>query len=332
MKPEGKWWEPLEDGKVRCLLCPRRCVIAPGKRGVCRVRGNVDGKLICLGYGEVVSLANDPMEKKPLYHFYPGSYIISVACNGCNLKCAHCQNYQISQMECPTRYLSPEELVEVAERYDSSGVCFTYTEPLVWFEYVMDVAKLARPKGLSIVLVTNGQINPEPLAELLPHVDAMNVDLKSIDDDFYRDVCGGGSLEATLNCIREAYSAGVHVEVTNLIIPGLNDDPGQIERLVEFLVGVSPDIPLHFTRFFPHYRMVDRPPTPLSTLLRARAIAESMGVKYVYVGNVGDERLNSTYCPKCKRLLVRRSGFFEVVSYLEGNRCPSCGEVIYGRF
>ena len=331
-KPEARYWEPLDGGRVRCLLCPRECVIAPGKRGVCRVRENVDGRLVCSGYGEVVSIANDPIEKKPLYHFYPGSYIISVACNGCNLTCRHCQNYQISQMDAPTRFISPEALVSIALRYDSNGICFTYTEPLVWFEYIVDVAKLARPHGLPIVLVSNGHINPEPLEEIVGWVDAINIDLKSIRPEFYRDVCGGASLEAVKHSIRRMYAAGVHVEVTNLIIPGHNDSEDEIEKLVDFLVSVSSDIPLHFTRFYPHYRMLDVPPTPLRTLLKAREIAQKAGVKYVYVGNVSDESLNSTYCPSCGYLLIKRTGFFEVFSYLKDGSCPRCDLKVYGRF
>ncbi len=332
MKPEAKYWKPLDNNRVRCLLCPRQCVIAEGKRGFCRVRSNQGGRLVATGYGEVVSVANDPIEKKPLYHFYPGSYIISLACNGCNLGCLHCQNYQISQFDCPTQYISPEELVGLAKRYRSKGICFTYTEPLVWFEYLIDVAKLAKAEGLPIVLVTNGQINEEPLRELLPFVDAMNIDLKAITQKFYRDVCAGGSLEATKNTIKEAFNAGVHVEVTNLIIPTLNDSEQEIEELVEFLAGVSVEIPLHFTRFYPHYRMSHLPPTPVETLLMARRKALERGMRYVYIGNVPDDELNSTYCPSCGRLLIKRTGFFETFSYLKEGRCPQCGERVYGRF
>ncbi len=332
MKPEARYWEPLEGGKVRCCLCPRGCVIPPGATGFCRIRKNVDGRLVAEGYGEVVSIANDPIEKKPLYHFLPGSYIISTAANGCNLGCLHCQNYQISQLPCPTRYLSPEGLVEVAKTYASCGVCFTYTEPLIWFEYVVDVAKIARRQGLCVVLVTNGQIEEEPLEELLPLVDAMNIDLKSMDDSFYREVCRGGDLEATKRCIKLAFEAGVHVEVTNLVIPTLNDSKDLIGRLVDFLLSVSPDIPLHFTRFFPHYELAHLPPTPVRTLIEAREMALSAGMKFVYVGNVGDEELNSTYCPSCGRLLIKRGYFSPSFVGLEGDRCPRCGTRIYGRF
>ncbi|BAT71480.1 pyruvate formate lyase activating enzyme [Thermosulfidibacter takaii ABI70S6] len=332
MKPVAKYWEALENKKVKCLLCPRGCIIAEGKRGFCRVRGNIDGKLVALGYGEVVSIANDPIEKKPLYHFYPGSYIISTACNGCNLGCLHCQNYEISQFDCPTRYVSPEDMVELAIRHKSKGICFTYTEPLVWFEYIMDVAKIAKDYDLPIVLVSNGQINEEPFLELIPYIDAMNIDLKSISSEFYEKICRGGSLEATLRTIRLAFEHGVHVEVTNLIIPTLNDSKEDIEQLVDFMVSVSPDIPLHFTRFYPYYKLTNLPPTPLETLLTAREIALAKRVKYVYVGNVPDDRLNSTYCPSCGRLLIKRTGFFETYNYLEKDRCPQCGEKVYGRF
>ncbi len=332
MKPEAKYWEPLDKSTVRCRLCPRECVIADGNSGFCRIRSNQGGKLVATGYGELVTISNDPIEKKPLYHFYPGSYIISVACNGCNLGCLHCQNYSISQYSCPTKYVSPEELVEVAKRYASKGVCFTYTEPLIWYEYLLDVAKVAKPKGLPVVLVTNGQINRKPLEDLIPYVDAMNIDLKSIREEFYRDVCRGGSLRATMETIELAYESGVHVEVTNLIIPGYNDSLEELEELTDFVASVGLDIPLHFTRFYPHYELTSLPPTPVDTLIRAKFLAESKGMKFVYVGNVPDDRLNSTYCPSCGRLLIKRSGFFETFSYLEGSRCPSCGTEVYGRF
>ena len=332
MKPVARYWEPLEDKKVRCFLCPRRCVIAPGKKGFCRVRKNIDGRLVASGYGEVVSIANDPIEKKPLYHFYPGTYIISLAENGCNLGCLHCQNYSISQFDCPTEYISPEALVGIAKRYNSNGICFTYTEPLVWFEYILDVAKLAKDEGLPIVLVSNGQINPEPLEELLPYIDAINVDLKSIKQEFYRDVCRGGDIEATKNTIKRCFEEGVVTEVTNLIIPTLNDAEDEIEELVDFLLSISDEIPLHFTRFFPHYRMNHLPPTPVKTLLRAREIALKKGMKYVYVGNVADEELNTTYCPNCGTALIKRGYFFTSKVELKGGRCPRCNTRIYGRF
>ncbi|NPA15869.1 MAG: AmmeMemoRadiSam system radical SAM enzyme [Deferribacteres bacterium] len=330
MKPEARYWQSL-NGKVKCLLCPRECVIPEGQRGFCRIRQNINGRLIAAGYGEIVSIANDPIEKKPLYHFYPGSYIISTGCNGCNLGCLHCQNWQISQQDCPTEFVPPEALVKVALKYSSRGICFTYTEPLIWFEYIIDVAKLAREYQLPIVLVTNGQINPEPLKELLPFIDAMNVDLKSMRDEFYKKIALGGKLEATLNTIKEAHRSGVHVEVTNLIIPTLNDSEEEITALVDFISGIDPDMPVHFTRFFPHYKLSNLPPTPIETLLKAKSIADEK-LNFVYVGNVPDEDLNTTFCPDCGEKLIVRKGFFTVISRITEGRCPSCGRVIPGRF
>ncbi len=330
MKPEAKYWSSL-NGKVKCLLCPRECVIPEGQRGFCRIRQNIDGKLIAIGYGEVVSIANDPIEKKPLYHFYPGSYIISLACNGCNLGCLHCQNWQISQMDCPTEFIPPETLVKITIRYNSKGICFTYTEPLIWFEYIIDVAKIAKKRDLHIVLVTNGQINPEPLKELLPFVDAMNVDLKSMRDEFYKKIALGGSLKATLHTIEEAHRHGVHVEVTNLIIPTLNDSEEEIEDLVEFIANIDPDIPVHFTRFFPHNKLKDLPPTPIKTLLKAKSIADKK-LNFVYVGNVANEDLNTTFCPECGEKLIVRKNFFTVINKVVEGRCPNCKRTIPGRF
>ncbi len=330
MKPLARYWESL-NGKVKCTLCPRECVIPPNKRGFCRIRKNIDGKLIAFGYGEVVSIANDPIEKKPLYHFYPGSYIISLACNGCNLACLHCQNWQISQRDCPTEFVSPEDLVRIAKRYNSEGICFTYTEPLIWFEYIIDVAKIAKKDNLHIVLVTNGQINPEPLEELIPWVDAMNVDLKSMKDEFYKKIAVGGSLEATLHTIKESYKKGVHVEITNLIIPTLNDSEEEIQSLVDFVYEIDPDIPVHFTRFFPHNKLTNLPPTPIKTLLKAKEIAQKK-LNFVYVGNIPDEDLNTTFCPDCGEKLITRRGFFTVINRIKNRKCPNCQRVIPGRF
>ena len=327
MRKEARFWEALEGGKVKCLLCPRSCTLNTGQRGFCRVRANLDGVLYAVGYGETVSLAMDPMEKKPLYHFYPGSYILSLGCNGCNLACLFCQNWQISQSDVPTTYVSPERLVDLAVKHRSIGLCFTYSEPLIWFEYILDAAKVGRPRGLKMVLVTNGIINPEPLGELLPWIDAMNVDLKSMNPDFYRKLSLGPFRDTVLHTIEEAHKAGVWVEVTNLVIPGHNDSKGELEELVDWLSALSPSIPVHFSRFFPHYRLDDVPPTPVGTLAMAWEMAREK-LEYVYVGNVWNPQWATTYCPDCGETLIVREGYSQPRINLKNGSCPSCGRTI----
>ncbi len=329
MKEEARYWEALEGRKVRCKLCPRECLIAPGQRGFCRVRTNEGGILYTTGYGEVVSVAMDPIEKKPLYHFYPGMNILSLGPNGCNLACIFCQNWQISQTDVPTHYIPPRELVNLAFRHGSMGIAFTYSEPLIWFEYIIDVARIGRPRGIYTVLVTNGVINPRPLEDLLVWIDAMNVDLKSMNPDFYKKLCRGSYLETTLHTIKRAHEAGIHVEVTNLIIPGHNDAPEEIKALVDWIYSVSPDIPLHFSRFFPHYRLRNVPPTPIETLARAREVAMKR-MRYVYVGNVWNTEWNTTYCPTCGEALIIREGYSHPRIRLKNGTCPKCGTRIVG--
>ncbi|MEO0279093.1 MAG: AmmeMemoRadiSam system radical SAM enzyme [candidate division WOR-3 bacterium] len=329
-KPVAKYWVKANDNKIRCLLCPRECLIEDSKKGFCGTRTNINGNLIATAYGEIVSIAMDPMEKKPLYHFYPSSYILSTATCGCNLNCIHCQNWSISQLKQPTEYIDPETLVALAKKKQSKGICFTYTEPMIWFEYILDVAKLAKKEKLPIVLVTNGLINPNPLEELIEYVDAMNIDLKSMKPEFYKNICNG-PIEPILYTIRRSYEKGVHIEVTNLIIPTLNDSEEEIKELTDFLSSISPDIPLHITRFFPNYKLTNLPPTPIETLLKAREIAISK-LNFVYVGNVVNKELNSTFCPTCKNLLIERDYFYNVKSFLDGNRCPKCKTPIPGKF
>ena len=277
----ARHWRP-ENGAVRCLLCPHKCLIAPGRRGRCLGRINRDNRLIAASYGRLVSVAVDPIEKKPLYHFHPGESILSVATYGCNLNCPFCQNRELARHELPGRLASPAALVELARRSGTFGVAFTYSAPLVWFEYLLHSCPALRAAGFKTVLVTNGMINPEPLDELLPHVDAMNIDIKSIRPEFYRDYVGG-SLPAVLHTIRTA-RARCYVELTNLVIPGQNDADADIEALVEFVAGLGRDTVLHFSRYFPRNR-TEEPATPKATLQRAAAIARAK-LDHVYLGNV----------------------------------------------
>jgi pyruvate formate lyase activating enzyme len=299
-------------------------VIKEGKVGVCRVRKNTGGVLYSLIYAEVTSFANDPIEKKPLYHFYPGSDILSFGTYGCNLSCGFCQNWQISQATAPTQTISPQAAVKLIKQYHSIGIAYTYNEPFIWYEYVLDTAKLARASGLKNVLVTNGQVNQEPLLELLPYIDAMNIDLKSINDTFYRQHCQG-RLSSTLNTIQTAHER-CHIEVTNLLIPGLNDTEEEIVALVDWLADLRPDIPLHFSRYFPQYKY-NQPPTPTDTLLKARELARDK-LKFVYIGNVAGREYNSTFCPGCGEVVIARDGYRILNNLVKDGKCFSCGEAI----
>ena len=323
---EALYYDRLAGSKVRCRLCPHLCAVAEGGAGKCTVRANRGGTLVALSYGRTVAANVDPIEKKPLYHFFPGGVILSVGPNGCTLKCDNCQNWHISQEKAATQYLSPEELVALAGRGGSIGAAFTYTEPLLWFEYLRDAAPMLRAKGLKSVLVTNGFLNEEPAREIAPLIDAFNVDLKGIRDDFYRKVCGGG-VEPVKKFI-EIAAAVSHVEVTNLVIPGLNDSDDDFTALADWLAGVSPEIPLHFSRFFPQYRMTDRQPTPQAALERAFAIA-STRLRYVYVGNIFIDGTEDTRCPKCGETVVRRVGY-DAETLGSGGRCPGCGAQVKG--
>ncbi len=322
--PKARYWEPDTDGAVRCTLCPQRCRIAPGKRGTCRLRENVSGGLVAAAYGRTIALNLDPVEKKPLYHFYPGWTILSVGPNGCNLGCRFCQNYASSQMEAPTSRISPEELARMADRPGCRGVAFTYTEPLVWFEYIMDAARACKARCLSTVCVSNAYLEPEPFEELLGVIDAFNFDLKSMDPAFYRELCGG-ELEPVLGIIERAMDSPAHVEVTNLVIPGRNDSPELLGELARWIAERNPRTPLHFSRYHPAWKL-NAPPTPESTLQRAWKIARDAGLEYVYLGNVSVEaKYADTCCPKCGATLVRRSGYRVEVSALSAERCSACG-------
>jgi pyruvate formate lyase activating enzyme len=320
----ASWWEPAADNRVRCRLCPHQCLIAEGRVGVCRVRKNVGGKLHALTYGRVSSLHLDPIEKKPLFHFHPGSPILSLGAVGCNLSCRFCQNWEISQEEVPTRALPPEEAVRLARAEPGNlGLAYTYNEPLIWFEYIRDTANLARAAGLQNVLVTNGYIEEDPLGEILPRIDALNVDVKSMRDEFYVRLCGAKTAAPVRRTVEMARDRGVHVEVTNLVIPGWNDADDDFEQLTDWLAGVDSDIPLHFSRYHPSYQM-EEPPTPAATLARAREIA-SRSLHYVYLGNLPGAGGEDTACPACGEIVVRRRGFSVGSIRVKGGRCEHCG-------
>ena len=323
MMHTAAWWRPLDNGQVACDLCPIACRLREGQTGPCATRANHEGTMVPLHYGRIVSSAIDPIEKKPLYHFHPGSPILSVAAPGCNLHCMFCQNWNISQNgEARTLKTSPTDLVAMAQAEESVGIAFTYSEPLVWYEFVKDTAGIVREKGLKNVLVTNGYLNPEPLAELLPLIDAANIDLKSMDDVFYRKICKA-RLEPVLASIRQFREAGVHLEITNLLIPGHNDRDDQITALVDFVAGLDQDIPLHFSAYHPAWKL-NAQPTPPATLQRARELAAGK-LKYVYLGNTNSSEGRDTVCPDCGTVVVERSGYRGVGKLTDGDRCPGCG-------
>ena len=326
MIPEAAWWSALPDGAVRCELCPHGCRLPDGRDGPCGSRTNAGGRMIAKEYGRIVSTAVDPIEKKPLYHFHPGASILSIAAQGCNLHCRFCQNWTLSQgRDAAVAASAPEEVVALALARRSIGVAFTYSEPLVWYEFVRDTARLARAAGLRNVIVSNGFLNPEPLRELLPLIDAANLDLKAMDDDFYRQVCGA-SLAPVLATIRTCRELGVHLEVTNLVIPGCNDEAPQLARLVDFVAEVGRDVPLHFSAYRPDWQF-HAPPTPPATLARAAAFARRK-LYYVYVGNVRLRGGADTVCPHCGDLCVAREGFATRVLLRNGAHCPGCGRAL----
>jgi pyruvate formate lyase activating enzyme len=322
-RPEraAEYWEPLDGQRVRCLLCPWYCRLRVGQTGICNCRKNIGGELRATSYGQVVSLAMDPIEKKPLYHFRPGEQILSTAPNGCNFKCPYCQNSEISQGTVPTQYVAPQDLVALAEQHNSFGVCYTYTEPLIWFEYLVDAGTLVHEKGLANILVTNGMINEAPLKKLLPLIDAMNIDLKAMDGEFYKRIAKG-NLKTVLNTIRLSKQS-CHIELTNLLIPTLNDSDDQIAALVDWVAELGVDIPLHFSRYFPHHRMKIRA-TPVDTLLRAYEIGKAK-LRYVYLGNVALREGSDTRCYNCGNSLVSRSGYHTEIVGVKNQRCSKCG-------
>ena len=310
-------------GRVHCLLCPHGCRITEGEVGLCRVRQNANGVLCTLNYNRVSAVHWDPIEKKPLFHFHPGATILSLGTVGCNLACAFCQNWSISQTDCGTQRMTSEEAVELAASQPGNlGIAYTYNEPFVWYEFVIETARLIRQAGMKNVLVTNGYVNEEPLKELLPYVDAMNVDIKSTSPEFYRELCRGRP-EPPRRTVEIAHQAGCLVEVTNLVIPNWNDRESDIASLVEWMASVGRDVPLHFSRYHPDHQFSE-PPTPTETLTRARQVALEK-LDYVYIGNVLDGGGEDTSCPRCKKGVVARRGFGVSQLAVKGGRCEFCG-------
>ena len=323
---EALFWEKREGGRVQCQLCPHQCQLHDGHRGLCRVRQNVDGVLRTLNYGRVSSVNFDPIEKKPLFHFHPGAIILSLGTVGCNLACAFCQNWEISQRDPGTRSMTPQQAAGLAEsEADNLGISYTYNEPFIWYEFVLETAKLVRKAGLRNVLVTNGYINEAPLRQMLPYIDAMNVDIKSMRDEFYRDLCRGRA-EPPRRTVEIAREMGCWVEVTNLVIPNWNDREDDLRSLVDWVASVDVDIPLHFSRYHPDHEMAE-PPTPAETLVRAREIAQEK-LRYVYLGNLWIREGADTVCPHCKKVVVERRGFSVLKARVQDGRCGYCGGTV----
>ena len=322
---EAMFWEKAKENAVNCDLCPWLCrSIADGKTGFCRVRKNVKGKLYSMVYGKAVSVAIDPIEKKPLFHFAPGSSCLSIATVGCNLRCLHCQNWTISQEygEVQGEELPPEEIVGMAKRSGVEGIAYTYTEPTIFYEYALDTMKLARKAGLYNVWVSNGYTMPEPVIRMSKYLDAVNVDIKG-NDGFYKKVCMTKGIGPVFDALKAYKESGVWTEITNLVIPGYNDSMRDIRQMATWIIkNLGPDTPLHFSAFFPNYKLNSIGPTPAKTLEKCYAVARKAGLRWVYVGNIHGHEGESTKCWKCGMDLVRRRGYSIM---LQMEKCPECG-------
>lgn len=330
MIKEGVLFDELADNKVKCHVCSHRCTIAEGNLGICRTRRNKNGKLFTLIYNTVSSEAVDPIEKKPLYHFLPGTLSYSLGTIGCNFRCQHCQNWNISQeySHTGTIEITPEEAIKEALEKKCKSISWTYNEPAIWHEYTFDSAVLAKKAGLKTIYVTNGYITPEALQRMAPYLDAFRVDIKSFSEDFYRKICGA-RLAPVLESTKLANELGMHVETVTLVIPGKNDSKEEITQIVRWVHDtLGEDTPMHFTRFQPMYRMDDLFPTPVDTLEMAYDIAKKEGMSFVYLGNVAGHRYENTYCPKCNALLIDRMGFRVSDIKIKDGKCPKCGERI----
>jgi len=327
-------YERLEEGRLRCNLCAHRCLVKPSQKGICGVRENREGTLYSLVYGKAISWNVDPIEKKPLFHLYPGSRSLSLATVGCNFRCSFCQNYNISQMPVDegkvTGYeITPQELVEMALKYDCKSIAYTYTEPTIFFEYAYETAKIGKEAGLKNIFVTNGYMTREALEKIGPFLDAANVDLKSFREEFYHKLVGA-KLGPVLDSLRQLKEMGVWLEVTTLIIPTLNDSSQELEEIAKFVLSLGEETPWHISAFYPAYKLRDLPPTPASTLKRARQIGMEAGLRYVYTGNIPGEEGENTYCYKCGKRLIHRWGFSVLENLIEDGDCPFCGAKLDG--
>jgi len=329
---EAAYYEKLAGGAVRCNLCPNNCLMAEGQRGLCKVRQNINGKLYNLAYGKVVSVHLDPIEKKPFSHFLPGSRTYSLATAGFNLACLYCQNWEIAQNfpeDVKSEEMTPEQVVAEAKKSGAQSIALTYSEPIAFYEYMIDIAKASRLQGIKVVVVSSGYINEEPLKELLKYIDAIKIDLKGFDEDFYQKFTRG-HLQPVLNNLKIIKQSGVWLEIVNLLIPGENDSEQEIKAMSQWIHdNLGDEVPLHFSRFYPMYKLQNLPPTPEETVIRARQIAKSVGLKYVYTGNIVNPEGETTYCPKSGQVAIKRIGYFVEENNLKAGLCPD-GEKIPG--
>ena len=333
---EAYLYEKLDDRKVQCNLCNHRCIIKDQRRGICKVRENREGRLVSLVYGRLIAGNADPIEKKPLYHFLPASRSYSIATVGCNFKCRFCQNADIAQMPADRSgmimgdQVTPQAVVDAAIQSGCKSISYTYTEPTIFFEFAYDTALLACDRGLKNVFVSNGYMTIEALEMIGPYLDAANVDLKSFSDDYYQTQCGA-KLEPVKASLKQMRRQGIFVEVTTLLIPGLNDDRPQLEALARFLADeLGPDTPWHVSRFIPQYKYLDSNATPIETIQKAEHIGKQAGLKYVYPGNIPGTRSESTFCPNCQKLLIERQGYQIINNEIENSACPKCDTPIAG--
>ncbi len=333
---EAWFYETIDNQKVRCRLCCHECVIGSGKRGICGVRENQDGTLETQVYGRLIAAGDDPVEKKPLFHLLPGSRSFSIATVGCNFKCRFCQNADIAQMPSDRGGMvagdafTPRQVVTAARDQGCASIAYTYTEPTVFFEFACDTAQMAHQQALKNIFVTNGYMSPEALERISPWLDAANVDLKAFSDDFYRQQCGA-RLEPVKRTLRQMKKRSIWVEVTTLVIPGLNDDPAELARLAAFIAGdLGSETPWHVSRFHPTYQLTDRAATPVKTLLRAREIGVAAGLKYVYTGNIPGMGGEDTLCPGCGETVVARRGYRIADYHVQNGRCRHCATAIDG--
>jgi pyruvate formate lyase activating enzyme len=336
MPKEAMFYDKKENSMVECFLCNHRCKIANGQLGICQVRQNIDGKLYTHSYGRIVSVNLDPIEKKPFFHMLPGSNSFSFAAAGCNFRCGFCQNWEISQaseakrLEVESHEMEPEALVSRAQECGAGSISCTYTEPTIFFEYAYDVAKVAEKKGIYVNFVTNGYMTPQAIEVIRPYLDACNVDLKGFSEEFYQNVCGA-RLSPLLESIRTMKKLGLWLEITTLLIPGMNDSAEELTKLADFIAGLGPETPWHISRFHPDFKYVDKSPTPLMSLRKAADIGRKAGLYYVYIGNVPGEG-EDTYCHECKRAVIKRMGFSILDYKIKGYKCGYCGARIHGIF
>lgn len=328
----ARYWENIKTSKdvdtdIRCLLCPHYCILSEGESGKCRSRYNNGGTLFTKTFSEISSIAIDPIEKKPLYHYYPGSKILSIGSNACNLSCKFCQNYHISQYECDTRILSDHQITDIIDENSIQFLAFTYSEPIISIEYIQYLAGILKNKGIKFVMVSNGYINREALKDLSDVIDAWNIDLKAFNNDFYRDICGG-SLKTVKDNI-EFLSDKSHIEISFLVIPGLNDHQKDTEMMFHYLSELNHKIPLHINKYYPNYQMAIQE-TPLELLIDLYNQAKK-SLDHVYIGNIREKEYKQTLCPNCREVLIERD-IFEVINHIISSRCFHCGEDIYGCF